>query len=389
MNVWTRLMGDQLQSMGCGTTQTLDSSLVPLIFNDAFTILLEFVLTWPTWITEVHFRCLVKALYNLVIVQALFILSFKIKQGESRMFESIGQNLRDGANLTASDILGVVCASVSRVRSRFGVSEEDTGISQSILTPQAIELKIQEFCVPFLRMAAMLSTVLLESEFSLNKDHDEFANLALSLGLRDNNNMEQNAPPVVCATDLMHWRNSNGSTVVRAWCEKACDTLRLTSTTDLNLLPLNQVFPAPRLLPLPEAYDSLFQYYRKQKCQKCDTIPSESTLCLVCGAFICFRSACCANSKGVYECVQHSIDCGCGTGIFLLVSSSSILVIRSERASLWGSVYLDRFGEEDRELKRGKPLFLSRQRYHRLEQQWLSHSFDRSCKKWGWHGNRF
>lgn len=49
--------------------------------------------------------------------------------------------------------------------------------------------------------------------------------------------------------------------------------------------------------------------------------------------------------------LQHSIDCGAGTAIFLAINSSTIIVIRGKRACLWGSVYLDAFGEEDRELK--------------------------------------
>ena len=49
--------------------------------------------------------------------------------------------------------------------------------------------------------------------------------------------------------------------------------------------------------------------------------------------------------------LQHSIECGAGTGIFLLVNSSIIVVIRGPRAALWGSVYLDEHGEEDRDLK--------------------------------------
>lgn len=48
---------------------------------------------------------------------------------------------------------------------------------------------------------------------------------------------------------------------------------------------------------------------------------------------------------------QHSLECGGGTGMFLVVTSSSVVVIRGKRACLWGSVYLDAFGEEDRELK--------------------------------------
>lgn len=38
--------------------------------------------------------------------------------------------------------------------------------------------------------------------------------------------------------------------------------------------------------------------------------------------------------------------------------------------------------------RRGKPLFLSQERYNLLKQQWLSHSFDHSCKRWIWHLDR-
>jgi E3 ubiquitin-protein ligase UBR3 len=48
---------------------------------------------------------------------------------------------------------------------------------------------------------------------------------------------------------------------------------------------------------------------------------------------------------------QHSICCGAGTGLFLIVNSSVIVVVRGARATLWGSVYLDEYGEEDRDLK--------------------------------------
>ena len=49
--------------------------------------------------------------------------------------------------------------------------------------------------------------------------------------------------------------------------------------------------------------------------------------------------------------LQHSVQCGGGTGIYLLVNSSIVVVLRGPRATLWGSVYLDQHGEEDRDLK--------------------------------------
>lgn len=37
--------------------------------------------------------------------------------------------------------------------------------------------------------------------------------------------------------------------------------------------------------------------------------------------------------------------------MFLVVTSTYIIVIRGRRACLWGSLYLDDFDEEDRDLK--------------------------------------
>lgn len=48
---------------------------------------------------------------------------------------------------------------------------------------------------------------------------------------------------------------------------------------------------------------------------------------------------------------QHSMQCGGGTGIFLVVPSTLIIVIRGRRACLWGSLYLDDYHEEDRDLR--------------------------------------
>ncbi|KAJ7415577.1 e3 ubiquitin-protein ligase ubr3 [Willisornis vidua] len=84
---------------------------------------------------------------------------------------------------------------------------------------------------------------------------------------------------------------------------------------------------------------------------------------------------------------QHSQNCGAGTGIFLLINASVIIIIRGHRFCLWGSVYLDAHGEEDRDLRRGKPLYICKERYKVLEQQWVSHTFDHINKRWGPHYN--
>merc|ERR1711916_397094 len=89
------------------------------------------------------------------------------------------------------------------------------------------------------------------------------------------------------------------------------------------------------------------------------------------------------NDVAVGECTMHAHECGGGTGVYLMVQSSTVLVILDgKRDCLWGSFYLDAFGEEDIDLKRGKPLFLDEQRYRALEHQWMTHGFTRTPGGW-------
>ena len=79
---------------------------------------------------------------------------------------------------------------------------------------------------------------------------------------------------------------------------------------------------------------------------ECGQVPKDPTICLLCGMMVCP-----GKENIIQEAVKHSIACGAGTAPFLLVNSATIVVIRGERACIWGSIYLDEFGEEDRELR--------------------------------------
>lgn len=48
---------------------------------------------------------------------------------------------------------------------------------------------------------------------------------------------------------------------------------------------------------------------------------------------------------------QHALICSSGVGCFLSVNTSLIVIVCNRRAALWGSVYLDVHGEEDRNLR--------------------------------------
>lgn len=154
---------------------------------------------------------------------------------------------------------------------------------------------------------------------------------------------------------------------------------------------MNTLWKLPQLLRLPKNYDAIFQFYYKRECSSCNSVPKDPSICLLCGTMVCLRESCCRSpseesaDRLEHEAVKHSLVCNAGTAPFLAVNSATIIVIRGKRACVWGSIYLDSFGEEDKELKRGKPLFLSMERYHFLESQWLTHRFDHTNRKWIWH----
>ena len=110
-------------------------------------------------------------------------------------------------------------------------------------------------------------------------------------------------------------------------------------------------------------------------CKRCQKPPRDPALCLACGELCCCAGACCRRGRHG-ECAQHAAVCGGGVGVFLLVKSTKVLLIRGKRICLYPSVYLDQHGEEDEFLKRGRPLFLSERRYRALEDLWVNGALD-------------
>jgi hypothetical protein len=50
--------------------------------------------------------------------------------------------------------------------------------------------------------------------------------------------------------------------------------------------------------------------------------------------------------------------------------------MRGDRIAQWGSPYLDEHGEEDIDLRRGKPLHLNAARYAQLRRLWVTQGIE-------------
>ncbi|KAL8009182.1 putative E3 ubiquitin-protein ligase UBR1 [Plasmopara halstedii] len=137
-------------------------------------------------------------------------------------------------------------------------------------------------------------------------------------------------------------------------------------------------------IPLPRVYMDLFIRYNEKPlgfCRQCQQIPQHPGLCLFCGQVLCCFSACCEAKEGggVGECTQHAQRCSLGTGAFLLLRACTvILFLGNERRCVWGSLYVDKNGEEDPYLRRGKTLYLDQSRCLALETLLVSHNFSQN-----------
>ncbi|CAN4109660.1 unnamed protein product [Withania somnifera] len=132
-----------------------------------------------------------------------------------------------------------------------------------------------------------------------------------------------------------------------------------------------------KLMLLPHLYQDLLQRYIKQHCPDCGVVPEEPALCLLCGRLCSPNWKLCCRESGSQT---HAMVCGAGTGVFLLIRKTTVLLQRSARQFSWPSPYLDAFGEEDTEMQRGKPLYLNEERYAALTHMVASHGIDCSPK---------
>uniref|UniRef100_A0A8C3AXH3 E3 ubiquitin-protein ligase n=1 Tax=Cyclopterus lumpus TaxID=8103 RepID=A0A8C3AXH3_CYCLU len=353
---------------------------VPMLFRDVPSLLIIFVLTMPQPLRKEHFICVVKMLYNLQFTQAVAAVSAKFSPEERQAWSTSGALKKNVINAETSFevLLSHVICELSKDKSVYKVNTEETSMLNSgVWSPQSIEFSLQQFCLPFLRLSCLLQHHLYGDNLTGCLEEEEFTSLAVCLGLLPSAPQPAN---IVHSGSCLRWAVSAFGLVTQ-WCAECCFSSPLKT-----LLVQEPQWTAPRLLQLPDNYNIIFQYYHRKACTACKKVPKDPALCLVCGAFVCLKGVCC-KQQGICECVLHSQHCGAATGIFLLINASVIIIIRGHRFCLWGSVYLDAHGEEDRDLRRGKPLFLCAERYRVLEQQWGSHTFDHINKRWGPHYN--
>jgi len=138
------------------------------------------------------------------------------------------------------------------------------------------------------------------------------------------------------------------------------------------------------LISLPKVFQDLVETLEGKACKRCHGVSKKQTLCLICGDLLCMSEGCSSypfersvTQFAEFETMRvHAHECAAGIGIFLLLKATWVLLIRNNRTAIWGSPYLDEFGEEDMELHRGKPLYLNQERMQVLQRLFVTQGFD-------------
>ncbi|KAG5178523.1 hypothetical protein JKP88DRAFT_261312 [Tribonema minus] len=135
---------------------------------------------------------------------------------------------------------------------------------------------------------------------------------------------------------------------------------------------------APRLVALPRLFTELYARVKGPYTALAHA-DFDPAVCLLCGRVLAAAHKLAAPGGGgggaaaEGACTAHARACGGDVGVFFLVQRCQVLLARGGRAAYWASLYLDEHGEEDVGLRRGRPLYLSEQRYGALRLAYAQH----------------
>ncbi|XP_024031264.1 E3 ubiquitin-protein ligase PRT6 [Morus notabilis] len=367
---WLRFLNNIDKDVSYPDIQFWNRASEPILARDPFSSLMWtlFCLPYPFLSCQDSLLHLIHVFYAVSVVQAT-ITYFGKHQGNISEF--------DGHDCLTTDILKLM--KESRFAQQYFVSNY-SGPSGDIKSV------IRRLTFPYLRRCALLWKLLTSSARAPFYDRDNALDRTQSIsdlidstdsGWMELNEVERlenmfKIPPVefMLKDELLHSLSSQ-------WLKhfsKEFEVQRFRRN-----IHCNPVVPF-QLMHLPRIYQDLLQRCIKQSCPDCNKVLDEPALCLLCGRLCSPNWKSCCRESG---CQTHAMACGAGTGIFLLIKKTTILLQRSARQAPWPSLYLDAFGEEDIEMHRGKPLYLNEERYAALTYMVASHGLDRSSRVLG------
>ncbi|MCO5595671.1 hypothetical protein L7F22_049716 [Adiantum nelumboides] len=325
--------------------RTADPVLVHDPFASLFWIVFCFPLSFPSSIES--FVSVVHLLYLVCILQIMASLGSQILSNLSEL----------QLTSSAGTMLQTILTNLNNIR----LFQPFYSQNSEVLSGQLLST-IRRFTLPYLRRCALLGKLLCDIDFTDIKDLDEMEYLEQKFALPSLQSI---------------FESEGNQEIALRWCDHVCK-----DAGPRKILPVPRpTLAAPfKLMDLPPLYQTLLQFYIRESCPVCLSVPEQPALCLLCGTLCCGlgRRSCSCSINRQSECFRHAVTCNGGVGVFLMIKKTNILLQRSARQAYWPSPYLDDFGEEDIDMHRGKPLYLNAERYAALTKMVVSHGLDHS-----------
>ncbi|XP_003381503.1 conserved hypothetical protein [Trichinella spiralis] len=300
------------QLSGCSAMSSFHEMLgkrkMPILLQDAYVLLMRYVLyMFPrTEAMKSCFHAICRVVWNLLITQ---ILLSELLAAPDEEYQSFPENVNGSVRLDDMD---------------------------------AVVKLVQAKALPYLRYAAFLMCTVCKLPLPDNDQFEDFYFLkrfCLNLSEADQEM-------------VIFWQSTFVAETLYRQLEHLINYFKCNNIGgELIVMNVPRVWLLPKLIDLPDSYQILFEKYHFSVCDLCQTHSEDSLLCLLCNEFLCFRNSCCRRIRDLSEAEVHSFKCNAGTGVFLNIEESSVIVTRYKRYAEWGFLYLDSHGEEDRGLK--------------------------------------
>lgn len=186
--------------------------------------------------------------------------------------------------------------------------------STEVVDIEDFQGSIAAVCLPFLRRACLLRAALFGVKLPAQSGAGEVSDcISLLRFLQLPGKMG------------LSYMDGAVKTLVVGWCKqiKASRSDKAFATVNLH-----ELAAPPKLHALPEWYHDLLKTRLKEKCTRCNTLPDEPAVCLLCGTLVCAGTECCRHDGEQGECTSHAISCGAGCAPYMFVKKCLLVIVR-------------------------------------------------------------
>ncbi|CAF3627948.1 unnamed protein product [Rotaria sordida] len=368
ISLWRRitgLMDTKLENDDHDTTTIIYKRTVPLLLSDPVALLLRIMLSLSYSITKEFYRIIVQAILNLAYIQALFTIVSEMNTIEQEIWNNIQTNKSEHNMVKYLRII-----SFKLLQANFNSNTDDS----KVWSLESINASIHERCGNFIKVAALIQHHLYQPitwwfpgrQFQFDV---LWKNLIRELQLYD--------------VGEPYWFCNDSLSLIVNWLDEVFLIDKQHSIFVRHIARAIPLFDPPRFIDLPGCYSDLFQSCNRLQCSYCRTLIIEPILCLICGIVYSHEGSetkCC--NQQTHSINEHLISCNNGLHISININSTKTLIQRKQRYTYWASLYLDKHGEEDSNLRRGRILFLNENRLKLLYSAWISTNLDQLTNRW-------